>query len=179
MKGKILIRKLTGSRNWTVPFVQVDYFNSSEQRPAAGRSKHSVNLFPWFTWEHQEGRPATNTVCSRLLRGGQVRSYLAVWWLHVIPSHRLLTAVQGWDVNTRQFRQTVRASSPHQLLSELLWVKSEKRGPPAAPAWAWRSGEGWKKTLQTRNKWARTDLTRCRTCSKGFRRWSQGHLIGG
>lgn len=36
------------------------------------------------------------------------------------------------------------ASSPHQVVSELLWVKSEKQGPPAAPAWAWCSGEDYK-----------------------------------
>lgn len=34
------------------------------------------------------------------------------------------------------------ASSPHQVLSEVLRVKPEKQGPPAAPPWAWCSGEG-------------------------------------
>lgn len=65
------------------------------------------------------------------------------------------------------------ASSPHQVVSELLRVKSEKQGPPAAPAWAWCSGEDYK-DLYRANKSGHSERTLGK--STGTPAPARGHL---
>lgn len=42
------------------------------------------------------------------------------------------------------FCSTLKPASSQQVVSERFSVKSEKQGPPAAPAWAWHSEECYK-----------------------------------
>lgn len=121
------------------------FYNSFEQWTATGLSTYNVSWFPSFTWEEREQRAWAAMIQRFVAFSGEPGELLP-----------------GCLVTPRySFRQTPRSipevgcqhapvplkcgsSSPHQVVSELLRVKPEKRGPPAAPAWAWRSGEGWK-----------------------------------
>lgn len=168
----------TASR-WTVPPPQVGYFTTVSNNGRQLDFQHIYRLST-FTWEDREQTAWATIIQPFVAFSGEPGELLPGCLVTPRYSFRQTPhSIPEVGCQHAPVPLKCESSSPHQVVSELLRVKPEKRGPPAAPAWAWRSGEGWKILCRANKagaKWAHTDLTRCNTCPKGFIRCSHGHL---